>query len=263
MIERKSFDVDPASLDTSGEPGEFEAVVAVFGNVDQGGDRMVKGAFARTLKEAGMPPVVWSHEWQTPPIGHITQAEETDEGLHVKGRLFVAADEDHAIARQVYAAMKAGALREFSFGYQAREHRQVETEDGKSVRELVDVDLFEVGPTLKGMNPATRLVGVKHALDEMKAGRVLSTANERKLQQAAVLIGDVLSTAQLNPDDTTATATSESASAPKNFTPEQHDNPCPNTTQQSGAVEEGKARIAELLNAAPRHTPTILKENQA
>ncbi len=53
----------------AGDAGEFEAVVAVFGNIDSYGDVIVKGAFAATLKDwsdSGDPiPVVWSHDSST------------------------------------------------------------------------------------------------------------------------------------------------------------------------------------------------------
>jgi HK97 family phage prohead protease len=172
-LEHKSFEVK--ELDTAGGSGEFEALVAVFGNVDRGGDRMLKGSFADTLATNGYPPVVWSHMWDTPPIGASMKAEETDAGLVIGGKLFV---DDHEIARQVYAGMstKGGdgrpALREFSFGYSTVESKDV-TEDGQTVREIAKVDLYEVGPTLVGMNPATRLLGVKRAglytLDEARS----------------------------------------------------------------------------------------------
>lgn len=195
-MERKSFELK--RLDRDDTAGTFEAVVSVFGNVDDGGDRMVKGAFARTLKERGLPPVVWSHDWGTPPIGVVTEAAETDEGLLVKGRLFVAADEDHPDARKVHAALKAGALREFSFGYRTVSSRSVE-EDGKEIRELLDVDLFEVGPTLVGMNPATRLVGVKAFATEV--------ANELERHQEAPVPGEATQ------EGTASTATAEVVAA--------------------------------------------------
>ena len=168
-METKSFPLtEVKAVEDADQPGTFEAVVAVFGNVDRGGDRIVKGAFARTLSEKGLPPIVWSHNWDVPPIGTTLSASETDEGLHLKGRLFVneAAGEDSPVARQVWTAMKAqdgnGAspLKEFSFGYETRDSADV-TEDGKDIRDLKDIELFEAGPTLVGMNPATRLLGVK------------------------------------------------------------------------------------------------------
>ncbi len=167
-MEIKTFPLAAAvemKADAGDPPGTFEAVVAIFGNVDRYGDRMVKGAFARTLSENGPPAVVWSHQWETPPIGETLAAQETDEGLLIKARLLVGEDEDHAVARQVYAAMKTGALRQFSFAYTVNRAVDV-TEDGETVRELHDVDLIEVGPCLRGVNPATRLLAVKAAEQE-------------------------------------------------------------------------------------------------
>lgn len=213
--ETKSFALrEVKAIDDGDAPGTFEALVAVFGNIDSGGDRIEKGAFARTLSEKGLPPIVWSHEWQVPPIGVVQSASETDEGLQIKGRLFVDPAEDHAIAKQVYAAMRAkdgngqSPLREFSFGYSVKDAAE-ETADGETVRVLKDLELYEVGPTLVGMNPETRLVGVK-ALEtavaaqmamDTKAGRVLSKANETRLREAQAAITDVLTQLDAQPAD--------------------------------------------------------------
>lgn len=223
-MEIKSFDLAQVKALDDGPAGSFEAIVAVFGNVDHGDDRMMKGSFTRTLKDAGMPPVVWSHEWQVPPIGTVTEASETDEGLLVKGRLFVDPSEDHAVAKQVYAAMEAGALKEFSFGYAVKASTDV-VEDGKTIRQIEDVDLFEVGPTLKGMNPATRLVGVK-ALEKQVAAEIAS-------EPAA-------------PADPTPTSALESAADADLDKPDPKDAPV--------VSEEDRARIVGLLLATPHDT---------
>jgi hypothetical protein len=95
------------------------------------------------------------------------EAEESKDGLVIDGQLFVRDDDNHDVARAVYTAMKGGALKEFSFAYEVRQARFVE-EDGKEIRELVDLDVFEVGPTLVGMNPSTRLLEVA-GMDPQKA----------------------------------------------------------------------------------------------
>ena len=142
--------------------GTFEAIVAVFGNVDLGGDRIVKGAFARSLKEwedSGDPiPVLWSHDWDDPlsHIGYVETASETDEGLHVRALLDV---KNNQRAEYVARLLKGRRVREFSFGYFPVKSQEVE-EAGRDwpIRELLDLDVFEVGPTLLGMNPDTRLI---------------------------------------------------------------------------------------------------------
>lgn len=138
--------------------GEFEAIVAVFGNVDRGGDRIVKGAFEKSLtswKERERPiPVIFSHEWQNldAHIGKVLEAEERDEGLWVKCQLRM----QDPTASKVYDLMTEGTLAEFSFAYDTIREKQQ-----NGANELLELEILEVGPTLVGMNPATRLLGVK------------------------------------------------------------------------------------------------------
>lgn len=153
---RQQFQVK--SLSQSDPDGTFEAIVSVFGNVDEGGDRVMPGAFAKSIERTGgVFPIVWSHMWSTVPIGKTVSAVETDEGLLVKGQLLVG---QHELADQIYANFKAGVPLEFSFSYDIKSARWVE-EDGRDIYELVELDVLEVGPTLIGMNRDTRLAGVK------------------------------------------------------------------------------------------------------
>ena len=46
-LEHKSF----VTATDAGSAGQFEALVAVFNNIDKGGDRIVPGAFTKTLAE--------------------------------------------------------------------------------------------------------------------------------------------------------------------------------------------------------------------
>lgn len=167
--------------------GEFEAIVAVFGNVDHQGDRIVEGAFANTLAEwktSGDPiPVIHSHQWHDldAHIGEVLDAEELSPGderlpdsLKELGGLWIKGqnDMDDPMAAKAHRLMQRRRLREFSFAYDVREDGEKRGEDG--VNELTDLDLFEVGPTLKGANPATALVGAKaiptEVLDDIEAG---------------------------------------------------------------------------------------------
>ncbi|WP_336250950.1 HK97 family phage prohead protease [Stomatohabitans albus] len=138
--------------------GEFTALVSVFNNVDSVNDRVKPGAFAATLKAweaSGSPiPVIWSHQWADPDmhIGVVTKAEETGDGLLVEGQL----DMENPKARQVAKLLAERRVKEFSFGYDT-----LASNDVDGVRELIALDLFEVGPTLKGANPATVLVDAK------------------------------------------------------------------------------------------------------
>jgi hypothetical protein len=76
-LRHKSF----TTAANTGSAGEFEALVAVFGNVDKGGDRIMPGAFTKTLaawRASEDPvPVIWSHDWNTPDA-HIGVAYAKD-----------------------------------------------------------------------------------------------------------------------------------------------------------------------------------------
>lgn len=146
------------------DEGSFEALVAVFNNIDSYGDVILKGAFADTLKEwgdSGYPvPVVWSHDKDDPfsHIGVVTEAKETDTGLVVKAQL----DMENPKAAQVHRLLKGGRVKEFSFAFSYdMEDVSPAKRDSVEVRELKKLKLYEVGPTMVGANPSTQLMGVK------------------------------------------------------------------------------------------------------
>lgn len=157
--------------------GVFEAIVAVFGNIDRVGDKILPGAFKDTLADweaKGRPiPVIFSHQWENldAHIGEVVTAKEVDEGLYIKGQL----DMEESFASRVWKKMKAGTLAEFSFAYDVVDAAQVK-EDGNWIQELRKLDLLEVGPCLVGMNPDTQLLGVKE-------GRRNATKDVKRIQQ--------------------------------------------------------------------------------
>ena len=154
----------PAQFKAIGDKGQVEAIVSVFGNVDRIGDRVMPGAFKRSIaewKESGNPvPVILSHSWDDPwaHIGVVDNLEEVDKGLKATYTLDI---DTNPVAAQVYRLMKRRSLKEHSFGYEIRDERSAK--DGAN--ELLDLDLIEIGPTLKGMNSDTELLAVKSALE--------------------------------------------------------------------------------------------------
>jgi HK97 family phage prohead protease len=205
VYEIADFKAMPA--DDGEEKGRFEAIVSVFGNVDAIGDRVVEGAFAKSIERwraSGAPiPILWSHDWGNPHahIGSADPAEVAEvpgKGLLVPGTI----DLDNPFAAQVYRLMSQRRVKEFSFGYEVK--REKRAKDGAN--ELLELDIIEAGPTLKGMNPATELVAIKSALEDAaiaegltdgtlpdgepdevatKAGRRISRATEAELSSAA------------------------------------------------------------------------------
>lgn len=165
-------------LSAAEEPGVFSAIVSVFGNVDYQNDRIIPGAFAGTLerwKASGDPiPVVWSHQWDNldAHVGHVIDAKEllpgdpelVGTGLEGNGGLWtkfaLAVEED--FAGRLAKRLSNRSIKEFSFAYDVLDEQR--GTDGAN--ELLELDVIEVGPTLKGANPATRLLSAA-GVDEL------------------------------------------------------------------------------------------------
>jgi HK97 family phage prohead protease len=186
-----------ATVPDDAEEGHFEALVAVFGNLDSQGDIIDPGAFTDTLAEwsaKGQPiPVIWSHEWED-PFSHIggCTAVETAKGLQVSADL----DMSNPTAAQIYKLLKSGRVNQFSFVARAMEGGwSLETqEDGTVVSHLSKLDLIEVGPTLRGANTETQLLSIKSAADALvsKEGRVLAQKHVDVLKAVHDQLGDVI-----------------------------------------------------------------------
>ena len=127
----------------------FAGYAAVFGRVDQGGDVVKAGAFARTLKRGGSVPLLWQHEAGR-PIGRIEYLREDRRGLRVIARL-----SEGAAGREAASLLKERSVTGLSFGYRVREA------SGEGPRELRDVDLVEVSLVTIPMQPRARVHAVE------------------------------------------------------------------------------------------------------
>jgi HK97 family phage prohead protease len=153
-------------------PGTYEAVVAVFNNIDMHGDKILPGAFADSLAawaKSGDPiPVIFSHQWDTleAHLGTVTEAEERTAGdrrlppeVRKNGGLWVKMALDvhdpRSYAGRVAELLSRRSLREFSFAYDVVDGAW---NDEGTAFELKALDVLEVGPTLKGANPLTTLL---------------------------------------------------------------------------------------------------------
>ena len=101
-------------------------------------------------------------------------ARETDEGLYVKGRLDL---EDSAVAKEAWRSMKDNRVA-LSFGYLVTGDRK--RRDG--VRELTELDLFEVTLTPSPANPDTRVLSMKGTNNWRKR----ELAQRREIDELAV-----------------------------------------------------------------------------
>ncbi len=148
----------PLEVKFIAQDGIFEGYASVFGNIDSAGDRIVPGAFAKSLgscQQAGRwPPMLWQHEAKQ-PVGVWEEMFEDSHGLFVRGRLFI---DDIALAREAYALLREKVVSGLSIGYRAKESQR-DTQNGARI--LREVELLEVSLVTFPANDLARIRAVK------------------------------------------------------------------------------------------------------
>lgn len=151
MLLRKHLSLSDVSLKMEGEAGRFSGYASVFGGVDSYGDTIVRGAFASTLRNNGMPKMFFNHDWSGIPVGKWTKAVEDDHGLLVEGEFTPGL----AAADAVRAAMKHGTLDGLSIGGFVKQGDFELTENGRVIRKWSK--LVEVSPVVFPADDAARV----------------------------------------------------------------------------------------------------------
>lgn len=183
----------------------------------------------------GEPPIGLTEEAEEVEGIELLDGRKVN-GLRLLYRLLV---DDNQRAREVDAAQRAiggdgrPALREYSFAFFVKEALTIDDDDFEPVdathwRDLVKGKIVEAGPTLIGANDQTgpvallsalsrrrdakgqRPLGAKAAalllaaapaLDGLKAGAVLSSANRQRLERAIEALEEILADADKEDDD--------------------------------------------------------------
>lgn len=131
---------------------KIEGYASLFGARDQGGDVVMPGAYAGSLKRLAAKgrgvKMLWQHD-PAHPIGIWDEVREDAKGLWVKGRLLTEVEK----GREAAALLAAGAIDGLSIGY-----RTVRAErDGKGQRLLQELELWEVSLVTFPMLPEARV----------------------------------------------------------------------------------------------------------
>ena len=121
------------------EDAVIEGYASLFGQTDQGGDVVQRGAYARSLAELAAEgrrvKMLWQHD-PAHPIGVWDEVREDARGLFVKGRLL----QSTQTGREAAALIAAGAIDGLSIGY--RTSKASKTDKGQ--RLLTELELWEV-----------------------------------------------------------------------------------------------------------------------
>jgi HK97 family phage prohead protease len=158
------------------DKGVVEHLISIFGIEDLGGDVVHPGAFTKTIKERGARiRVLDSHQrgsilnvlgtaLSLKEIPRDKLPAEVQEkyskatgGLWARTQFLL----DTPEGKGAFLRIKAGAVDEFSFGYDTLDEDFSDDEKGHEVRNLRTLRLWEYSPVIFGMNPGTTVTGVK------------------------------------------------------------------------------------------------------
>ena len=237
MVEYKS--VKAAVMGMEGER-TVTGIFAVHGNVDAGDgwtsrDRSHPGLFGDFQADGrSRAKFLWQHRSQDPPIATIDRLFEVSQADLPAAVKLYAPDASGGVgvtrtyldtprANEVLAGLKAGAITEMSYAYEATrwDFEEPKEDGGLLVRNLYAADLFDVSDVTWGMNPATSADGAKTGMPlndhhaavlaavatykerltalaslRAKEGRVLSGESRKRIEDAVKSLTDATSALQ-------------------------------------------------------------------
>lgn len=137
--------------------GIIKGYASTYGNVDRGGDVVMKGAFTKTLDQyrKNNRPVKMCYQHNSLDIiGGFAPHEmlDDDKGLFVAGKINLFVQR----GKEAYALAKQGVLTDMSIGYSVDDYDI----QGKT-RRLKDLQLWEISMVGEPMNPQAQILDVK------------------------------------------------------------------------------------------------------
>ncbi len=137
-----------------GENGLVTGYASLFGEVDRNGDRVLPGAFRKGLNQRALNDIKFLYQHDvSEPIGTWFDVFEDDKGLRVFGRLIAGVDK----ARECFSLIRAGAVDGLSIGFRTVRARNAAQ---RKIRELIEIDLWEISLVTFPMLPSARLVAL-------------------------------------------------------------------------------------------------------
>jgi HK97 family phage prohead protease len=193
--------------DVDAKARTFEGLSSTY-DVDLGGDKVVPGAYKDTLalwKRQGYAiPLVDQHNYSSVRnvLGKMVHAEETSRGLRSRFRVVDSPDGHELLAR-----LREGMIDALSIGYSALDSEDTQ-QDGRKIRLLKAIHLYEVSVVVFPMNEAARIDAstVKRMLADVRQDRpaasVLMPGDPRRValeeKLRALTMRDIMSRAEMD-----------------------------------------------------------------
>lgn len=157
-----------------------EGYFAAFGNIDSDGDKIVKGAFAKSIEQHGPNSernrkiAHLAHHDIRRPLGVLKELSEDDHGLYFRSELA-----DHDDGNDALKLYHNGVIREHSIGFNYLEEGLHYVDDGKGQAHWVvsEVKLWEGSYVTFGANSETPNLSIIKSQEDLN--NQLDALNER------------------------------------------------------------------------------------
>ena len=157
----KTMEIKAIAFDDSQvnmEERTFKGYASTFGNVDEVGDIIEAGAFAKSIQERGPEgtkqiKILWQHDM---PLGMPTVMLEDSKGLYVEGKISKTRLGDEALE-----LMRDGVVDRMSIGFSIPQGKAY-YDEAMGVRKIKEVKLFEFSPVTFPANELAVVTGVKN-----------------------------------------------------------------------------------------------------
>lgn len=181
------YNAAPEFKDVDSKTGYVAGYFASFNNIDGGGDRILPGAFAKTLSERGAK-ILWLFNHDSfMPLGKLDKIQEDNYGLYYEGKITRT-----SYGRDVLKLIEDKAIYGNSIGYQTIKAKGT-NESGSRIRNLQEIKLYEGSIVSFPMNEQAIITSLKEFSEEAQKNKIME-----KIDQ----LDNVLRKGNLELDDT-------------------------------------------------------------
>ena len=170
-VDGVSFKSSPGEVKADASKRTIELFIAHFGNEDDGGDILMPGSCAETIKARGIDGerLIKGFYDHVTPIGMPVALEEHEDGV------FMAIKVTDDPSMNIYLERaKDGTCAHGSMAYSAKDSEVVKRPDGEWVRLLKKIELWEGSIVVWPMNRMAKVAGVKSVAGLIPGGPVLA-----------------------------------------------------------------------------------------
>lgn len=169
----------PFEIKELSDSGRIEGLLAGFGDVDHGGDKLLPGCLTKSLASRNAPLPMLLHHDMRRPVGAWKDWQDTSAGLYVKGSLTLSTRD----AQEAHALAKDGALTGLSIGWKPTKGDT----DRNGVRTVTEAELYEGSLVTVPMNDRARVTSIKSITNVRDIADLLQEAglSGRKAKAAA------------------------------------------------------------------------------